>query len=100
MRPPSLALAISVFTGRAKGTALPGQHTSRKVHMTITESSARPAQQRPTLSEQRPSRLPGPPWHTTVGNTLRFLRHTLDFSQEMRDRYGDVVSVPTLKIGR
>lgn len=64
--------------------------------MTITESSARPAEQRPTLSEQRPSRLPGPPWHTTVGNTLRFLRDALDFSQEMRDRYGDVVSVPTL----
>ncbi|HEX5157010.1 MAG TPA: cytochrome P450 [Ktedonobacterales bacterium] len=64
--------------------------------MTITESSARPAVQRPNHSEQRTSHLPGPPWHTAVGNTLRFLRHALDFSQEMRNRYGDVVSVPTL----
>jgi cytochrome P450 len=64
--------------------------------MTISESSARPAERRPTLSERRPSRLPGPPWHTAVGNTLRFLRHALDFSMEMRERYGDVVSVPTL----
>ena len=64
--------------------------------MTIAESSARPTEQRPNHSEQRTSRLPGPPWHTAVGNTLRFLRHALDFSQEMRDRYGDVVSVPTL----
>lgn len=42
------------------------------------------------------SRLPGPPWSTAVGNTLSFLRHALDFSTEMRERFGDIVSVPTL----
>lgn len=64
--------------------------------MTITESQARPTEQRPNHSEQRMSRVPGPPWRTAVGNTFGFLRHALDFSQEMRNRYGDVVSVPTL----
>jgi cytochrome P450 len=64
--------------------------------MTITESSARYAEQRPNHSKRPVSQLPGPSWYTAAGNTLRFLRHALDFSQEMRDRYGDVVSVPTL----
>lgn len=43
------------------------------------------------------SRLPGPPSYTAPGNTVRFLRHALDFSLELHQRYGDVVSVPTLK---
>ncbi len=64
--------------------------------MTITESSARYAEQRPSHSKRRSSRMPGPSRYTAVGNTLRFLRHALDFSQAMRNRYGDVVSVPTL----
>jgi cytochrome P450 len=64
--------------------------------MTITKASALPTEQRPNHSKHRSSRLPGPPWYTAAGNTLRFLRHALDFSQEMRNRYGDVVSVPTL----
>ncbi|MGE5335539.1 MAG: cytochrome P450, partial [Nitrososphaerota archaeon] len=45
------------------------------------------------------SQLPGPPWHTVARNTISLLRRALDFSMEMRERYGDVVSVPTL-IGR
>lgn len=64
--------------------------------MTITDSTARPTEQRADLNTQNVPRLPGPPWYTAAGNTLRFLRHSLDFSMEMRERFGDVVSVPTL----
>lgn len=64
--------------------------------MTITDSTARPTEQRSDLNKRDVSRLPGPPWYTAVGNTLSFLRHALDFSVEMRERFGDVVSVPTL----
>ena len=64
--------------------------------MTITDSRARPIEQRSDLNKRDVSRLPGPPWYTAVGNTLSFLRHALDFSVEMRERFGDVVSVPTL----
>lgn len=46
---------------------------------------------------QQISRLPGPPSYTALGNTIKFLRHALDFSLELQQRYGDVVSVPTLK---
>lgn len=49
------------------------------------------------LQRKRPAtRLPGPPWYTAMGNTFSFLRHALAFSVEMRETFGDVVSVPTL----
>lgn len=64
--------------------------------MTIPAPSTHPTEQHALQSDQCASHLPGPPLYTAVGNTLRFLRHALDFSMEMRERYGDVVSVPTL----
>src|SRR5258708_13695099 len=51
---------------------------------------------RPVTHERPATRLAGPPWRTAVGNTVRFLRDALGVSVAMRERYGDVVSVPTL----
>src|SRR5712692_4432659 len=59
-------------------------------------SSSRQASQGSLLEKQRRHHPPGPPWFTAVQNTFRFSRKTLDFLLEMRERYGDVVSVPTL----
>ena len=53
--------------------------------MTTTEASARTGKQHPSHSKRPMSQLPGPSWYTAAGNTFRFLRHALDFSQEMRD---------------
>jgi cytochrome P450 len=64
--------------------------------MTSSMPSTNSTEQYTLHGDQRASHLPGPPLYTAVGNTLRFLRHALDFSMEMRARYGDVVSVPTL----
>ncbi len=51
----------------------------------------------PLLSyKQTRRRPPGPPWSTAARNTFGFSRHALDFLLEMRERYGDIVSVPTL----
>src|SRR5260221_11593041 len=59
-------------------------------------SSSLPAEQRSFPQKQRGSHPPGPPWPTAAQNTFSFLRNALDFLLEMRERYGDVVSVPTL----
>ncbi len=64
--------------------------------MTHPVSSSLPAE-RPSLGrKQRGHHPPGPPWSTAARNTLSFLRNALDFLLEMRERYGDTVSVPTL----
>ncbi|GHO81015.1 hypothetical protein KSD_87860 [Ktedonobacter sp. SOSP1-85] len=39
---------------------------------------------------------PGPPWPTAAWNTVRFARQTLSFLQELRERYGDLVTLPTV----
>jgi enediyne biosynthesis protein E7 len=64
--------------------------------MTYPTSSPLPAQPRLLQRQRHDPHPPGPPWPTAAQNTFRFLRHALDFLLEMRERYGDVVSVPTL----
>ncbi len=64
--------------------------------MTHHASSPLPARPRLLQRQQRGSHPPGPPWPTVAQNTFSFLRNALDFLLEMRERYGDVVSVPTL----
>jgi enediyne biosynthesis protein E7 len=64
--------------------------------MTSPASSPLPAQPRLLQHKRHDPHPPGPPWSTAVQNTFSFLRHALDFLLEMRERYGDVVSVPTL----
>lgn len=39
---------------------------------------------------------PGPPWYTALGNTVGFARQPLAFLQNLRERYGDVVTLPTV----
>lgn len=38
----------------------------------------------------------GPSWHTAVGNTGKFARQTLSYLLELRERYGDIVTLPTV----
>jgi enediyne biosynthesis protein E7 len=64
--------------------------------MTYPASSPFPAEPRLLRHKQREPHPPGPPWPTRAQNTFSFLRNALDFLLEMRERYGDVVSVPTL----
>ena len=64
--------------------------------MTHPATSQLPAEARLLQRKSRVPRPPGPPWSTSTKNTFSFLRHALDFLLEMRERYGDVVSVPTL----
>src|SRR5216683_6701354 len=59
------------------------QHMS---HATSPETRARRHRQRP----------PGPPWHTATWNTIKFARQTLSFLQELREHYGDLVTLPTV----
>jgi Cytochrome P450 len=64
--------------------------------MTHPITSSLPAKPRPLLQEQRGHRPSGPPWHTAAQNTFRFSRKTLDFLLQMRERYGDLVTLPTI----
>ncbi len=64
--------------------------------MTHPASSPLPAEPRLLQRRQCEPHPPGPPWPTAAQNTFSFLRKALDFLLEMRERYGDVVSVPTL----
>jgi cytochrome P450 len=64
--------------------------------MTHPVSSSLPTERRSLGRKQRGHRPPGPLWSTATRNTLSFWRHALDFLLEMRERYGDTVSVPTL----
>jgi len=64
--------------------------------MTHPTTSSLAAKPRPLPQKQWRHHPPGPRWYTAVQNTFRFSRKTLDFLLEMRERHGDVVSVPTL----
>src|SRR5579864_2172840 len=64
--------------------------------MTHPVSSSLPTERRSLGRKQRGHHPPGPPWSTATRNTLSFLRNALDFLLELRERYGDTVSVPTL----
>lgn len=64
--------------------------------MTHSVSSSLPAQRHSLRRKQHGHHPPGPPWSTAARNTFNFLRHALDFLLEVRERYGDTVSVPTL----
>ncbi len=64
--------------------------------MTHPASSPLPAEPRLLQRKQREPHPPGPPRYTAAWNTLSFLHNALDFLLEMCERYGDVVSVPTL----
>ncbi len=64
--------------------------------MTTIRTAPHGADTRPNTAAQPKLRLPGPRWYSAVGNTISLLRDALGFSVDMRGRYGDVVSVPTL----
>ncbi|MFI5274354.1 MAG: cytochrome P450, partial [Ktedonobacterales bacterium] len=72
--------------------------TTNTDHNTTT-TSRQSTQQRPVQQElpaTRLTRAPGPPWYTAASNTIWFLRDALGLCVAMRERYGDVVTVPTL----
>ena len=54
---------------------------------------------RPAQAKRRKQLSPGPPWPTALWNTIRFGRDPLSFLRELRERYGDLVTLPTI-IGR
>jgi cytochrome P450 len=64
--------------------------------MTHPASSPLPAHPRLLKRKRYDPHPPGPPRPTAAQNTFSFLRKALDFLPAMRERYGDVVSVPTL----
>ena len=55
-----------------------------------------PATLRPEPLRGRSHLPPGPPWHTALWNTVKFGRQPLRFLQELRERYGDLVTLPTV----
>lgn len=64
--------------------------------MTTTTTSPQSTKRHLVHNERAATRLPGPPWYTAAGNTTWFLRDALGLCVTMRERYGDVVSVPAL----
>jgi cytochrome P450 len=55
-----------------------------------------PATPRPERAQRHRQLPPGPSWHTAAWNTVTFVRQTLSFLQELRERYGDLVTLPTV----
>ena len=64
--------------------------------MSHATSPLQPATPRSLLEKQRRQLPPGPSWHTAAWNTVTFVRQTLSFLQELRERYGDIVTLPTV----
>src|SRR2546423_5778985 len=61
--------------------------------MTFAVSTTR--ERHPSQQKRNGPRPPGPPWYTAARNTLRLTRDPLNFLEEIRQRYGDVVSLST-----
>jgi hypothetical protein len=55
-----------------------------------------PTTPRPAEAKQRRQPPPGPPWPTALRNSVRFGRDPLLFLRELRGRYGDLVTLPTV----
>ena len=51
---------------------------------------------RPAEAKRRRQPPPGPPWPTALWNSVRFGRDPLIFLRELRERYGDLVTLPTV----
>jgi len=62
-------------------------------HATPPSLPATPRLERARRHRQLP---PGPSWHTAACNTVTFARQPLSFLQELRERYGDIVTLPTV----
>jgi cytochrome P450 len=63
--------------------------------MTTIRTATHGADTRLNTAAQPKPHLPGPRWYTAAGNTISLLRDALGYSVEIRERYGDVVAVPT-----
>ncbi len=55
-----------------------------------------PATPRPERARRHRQLPPGPSWHTAAWNTVKFARQRLRFLQELRERYGDLVTRPSV----
>src|SRR5260370_37319963 len=64
--------------------------------MSHSTSPSQPATPQSLLEKQRRQLPPGPSWHTAAWNTVKFARQTLSFLLELRERYGDIVTLPTV----
>ena len=64
--------------------------------MSHATPSSQPAMPPETRARRKLPRPPGPPWYTAVSNTATFARQTLSFLRELRKRYGDLVTLPTM----
>lgn len=51
---------------------------------------------RPAQAKRRKQLPPGPPWPTAIWNTIRFGQDPLSFLRGLRERYGDIVTLPTV----
>src|SRR5258706_1445756 len=65
-------------------------------HMSHSTPTSQPATPRPERARRHRQLPPGPSWHTASWNTVKFARQTLSFLQELRERYGDLVTLPTV----
>jgi cytochrome P450 len=64
--------------------------------MSHATPSSLPTTPRETRARQHRYLSPGPSWHTAAWNTVTFARRTLSFLQELRECYGDSVTLPTV----
>jgi len=64
--------------------------------MSYSTPPSLPATPRETRARRHRQLPPGPSWHTAAWNTVKFARQTLSFLQELRERYGDLVTLPTV----
>ena len=64
--------------------------------MSDSTPTSLPATPRPERARRHRQLPPGPSWHTAAWNTVKFARQTLSFLQELRERYGDLVTRPSV----
>lgn len=63
--------------------------------MSQSTVTSQPTMPRPAQAKWR-RQPPGPLWPTALRNTIRFARQPLSFLRELRECYGDLVTLPTV----
>jgi enediyne biosynthesis protein E7 len=62
----------------------------------MSHATSQPATPGPLLEKQRRQRPPGPRRYTAAWNTVTLARRPLSFLRELHERYGDIVTLPTI----
>ena len=85
--------AVTLLPDAARWLAFFEEENKHMALSTVTPPPTTPCPLHGKLLRPSP---PGPSWYTALGNTIRLGRDPLRFVRELRERYGDLITLPTI----